>query len=71
MNPLDRYPKVRAALYDVQWVVNLILGIIAIVLTAKGMSPEWFIILGAVFNFVWTYTGITAKQNVDTDPQEF
>lgn len=64
MNPLEQYPQARKALYMVQWVVNLALGIVAIVLTTQGQSPEWFVITGAVFNFVWTYTGLTAASNV-------
>lgn len=65
MNPLDNYPAVRRAAYFVQWVVNLSLGVVGIVLTANGESPQWFIITGAVFNFVWTYTGLTAQVNTD------
>lgn len=64
-NPITEYPSLRRALYLIQWVVNLILGISAIVLTAMGDSPAWFLIVGAVFNFVWTYTGITAQANTE------
>lgn len=64
MNPLDEYPEVRKAMYLVQWVVNGGLGIAGIVLTILGESPQWFIILTAVFNFVWTYSGVTAQNNI-------
>lgn len=63
-NPLNEYPKLRKAAYAFQWVVNLVLGIIAIVLATLGDSPMWFLITGAVFNFVWSYTGLTAQANV-------
>lgn len=72
MNPFDLYPGARKALYVLQWIVNLVLGIIAIILTALGRSPEWFVITGAVFNFVWTYTGITAQANTPaSDDHEY
>ena len=64
-NPITEYPALRRALYIAQWVINLILGIFAVVLTALGESPAWFIIVGLVFNFVWTYTGLTAQANTD------
>lgn len=63
MNPFDIYPELRKVGYLVQWVVNLMLGILAVVLTVLGESPVWFIIVTAVFNFVWTYTGLTAQVN--------
>lgn len=66
MTPLERYPKVRTALYDLQWVVNGALGLIAvIVLALQGELPLWLTITTAAFNFVWAYTGITARQNVE------
>lgn len=65
MNPLDNYPKVREYLYMLQWIVNLILGVIGVVITILGESPLWYIITTAVFNFIWTYSGITAKSNVN------
>lgn len=67
MNLLEKYPKVREALYDVQWVVNLLLGIAGVVLTILGQSPLWYVIVVAVFNFVWSYTGTVARANV-SDP---
>ena len=66
MNPLDTHPKIRKALYVVQWALNGVLGLIGVILTARGESPAWFVIVGLVFNFVWTYTGLTASGNVIT-----
>jgi len=69
-NPLDEYPQVRRALYLAQWLLNGVMGVLTIVLLAVGDGltlPVWFIITGAVLNFVWTYTGITARSNT---PQE-
>lgn len=63
MNPLDQYPALRAKFYLAQWVTNLILGVVGVVLTTLGLSPLWFIIVTAAFNFVWSYTGITAQGN--------
>lgn len=63
-NPLDANPKVRSALYLVQWLWNLAFGIAGIVLLALGLEPLWFIIAGSVASFVWTYTGLAAKRHV-------
>ena len=64
MNPLDAYPQARRIAYFVQWTVNLVLGVIAVVLTTLGESPLWYVITTGVFNFIWSYTGLTAQQNV-------
>lgn len=63
MNPLEAYPQIRKHLYFVQWTVNLILGVIGVVLVSLGESPVWFVITTAAFNFVWSYTGLTASSN--------
>lgn len=68
MTPLETYPNVRKLLYMVQWIANLVLGILAVVFTAQGESPQWLIIAGLVGNFVWTYTGLTASGNVTKEP---
>ena len=68
MNPINEYPALRRALYLVQWIVNLALGATAVVLTALGESPLWYVITTGVFNFVWTYTGLTAQANTDVLP---
>lgn len=72
MNPLDSRPKLREAAYLIQWIVNLVLGIASIVLVALSQNPLWWVIVQAVFNFVWTYLGITAQSNVtqNTDYDE-
>lgn len=70
MNPLDQYPAIRQKLYLVQWLVNLVLGALGVVLVALSESPVWFVITSAVFNFVWTYTGLTAQKNTSTDTQD-
>jgi hypothetical protein len=65
VNPLNEYPKVRKAAYIFQWAVNLVLGVLGIVfLNTYDEVPEWFIIAGLVFNFIWSYTGLTAQQNM-------
>ena len=64
MNPLDQYPRIRKALYLIQWVVNGVIGVLGIVFTAKGESPAWYVLTVACLAFVWTYAGITARANV-------
>lgn len=68
MNPLDNYPKARTVAYFLQWVINGVLGITSIVLVSLDMNPTWWIITQAVFNFLWTYLGLTAQKNV-TQPE--
>lgn len=74
MNPLNEYPALRKIAYIFQWVVNLALGILAIVFLNDSTPgvPQWFVITGLVFNFIWSYTGLTAQQNVPSvrDVQE-
>lgn len=65
MNPLDRYPRAREVAYFIQWTVNLVLGATAVALTSLGESPLWYVITTGVFNFIWSYTGLTAQQNVE------
>jgi 4-hydroxybenzoate polyprenyltransferase len=64
VNPLDQYPKLRKALYLAQWVLNGVTGVLGIVFTAQGDTPEWYVLTVAVLAFVWTYAGITAQTNV-------
>ena len=68
MNPLEQYPEIRRVLYFVQWVVNLVLGVLMVVLVALGQSPVWFVIVTGAFNFIWSYTGLTAGANVTPKP---
>lgn len=71
MNPLDRYPAVRSALYMVQWVVNGILTIAGTVFVARGVPidrlPEWYVLALAISPVLWTYLGLTAQQNVPAE----
>lgn len=68
MNPLDQYPQIRAALYLLQWVVNGILTIAAVVFVSLGTPidklPEWYILTLAIAPALWTYLGLTAQRNV-------
>lgn len=68
MNPLDRYPSVRAALYMLQWVVNGVLLIAGIVFATIGTSldnlPQWYVLALAIGPALWTYLGLTAQTNV-------
>jgi drug/metabolite transporter (DMT)-like permease len=66
MNPLNEYPTLRKAAYIFQWVANLILGVLGIVFLNDNTpgTPSWFVMAGLVGAFVWSYTGLTAQQNV-------
>lgn len=65
MNPLDSYPGVRKALYLVQWLVNLVMGVLGIVFLNDNLDgvPTQYTLAGLILAFVWTYTGITAQTN--------
>lgn len=64
MNPLNDYPQIRKVLYLIQWITTGLTGAGAIYFTAVNEDPQWFKVLIAILAFVWTYTGITAQQNV-------
>lgn len=68
MNPLDRYPAARSALYMLQWVVNGVLTIAGVVFVATDTGldqlPSWYVVALAVAPALWTYLGLTAQQNV-------
>lgn len=70
MNPLDRYPSVRAGLYMVQWFVNGVLTIAGVVFVTRGVPvenlPEWYVLALAVAPVLWTYLGVTAQSNTPT-----
>ena len=70
MNPLNKYPKIREALYLVQWVVTGIQtvasAVLALVLGEPTEWPQWYVVALAVTPVVWTYLGLTAKA---TGPQ--
>lgn len=63
-NPLDRYPKVRRTLYDVQWCVS---GVMVLIATGYGVAgealPRVYGIVAAVLSAFWAYAGITARGN--------
>jgi hypothetical protein len=67
MNPLDKYPSVRSALYMVQWVANGILTIAGVVFVTLGRDldklPEWYVLALAIAPVLWTYLGMTAQAN--------
>lgn len=69
MNPLDKYPRVRAYLYLIQWIVNGLIAVLTAVFTFQyGLTeidqwPQWFLGIIAVAPVLWTYLGLTAQQN--------
>jgi hypothetical protein len=65
---LEQYPEIRKYAYLAQWIINGIMGVIAVVLLIKDLNPEWFVIATAVFNFLWTYTGLQAQTNTPNPP---
>lgn len=65
--PLDQYPEVRKTLYVIQWITTGLTGALGIYFTAQGDDvPQWYTIAVAVLAFLWTYTGVTAQQNVSS-----
>jgi len=70
VNPLNDYPKIRKALYVVQWVVNGVLTLagayFAATGTALGDLPRWYTVALALGPVLWTYLGVTAQANTDT-----
>jgi len=66
VNPLDDYPQARKVLYLIQWITTGITGAAAIYFATQPEVPGWFTVTVAILAFVWTYTGITAQQNVPT-----
>lgn len=71
MNPLDKYPAIRSALYMVQWAVNGVLTIAGVVFVSRGVSidrlPEWYVLALAIAPVLWTYLGLTAQRNVPSE----
>lgn len=73
MNPLSMYPKVRNALYLVQWILSgalLIITAVVLVVT-EGNSPLWLTATTAGFNAFTVFTGRTAQSNTDTEMPVF
>lgn len=67
-NPLDRHPRVRQALLDVQWAVTGLQTIMSALFLFLYQSPDdwptWFLASLAVTPAVWGYLGFTARNNV-------
>lgn len=66
MTPLDQYPRIRSALYLIQWIASgvlLIMTAVVAVLT-EGNIPVWLVAMTAGLNVFTTYTGLTARGNV-------
>lgn len=67
-NPLNKYPKIREYLYLLQWLVNGVLAVAAVVFLVQGRNledvPTWYAYAVAIGPVLWTYLGITAQTNV-------
>lgn len=65
MNPLDKYPAVRAALYLIQWIASGVLLVTSAVVLAvtDGSAPLWLTATTVGFNAFTAYTGLTAQVN--------
>jgi hypothetical protein len=65
-NPLNEYPRIRKAVYAVQWAISGVLGATGVALIAIDPQdiPLWYTIATGVVAFAWTYTGVTASRNV-------
>jgi hypothetical protein len=67
MNPLNDYPKIRKALYKVQWLlagVTLVLGAY-FVLAGYAVEdlPRWYVIGNGLLPVIWGYLGVQADTN--------
>lgn len=69
MNPLSSYPRVRRALYLVQFVVAGALLLIGVGFgAAQSALPTWYAVASAVASALWTYLGLQAAANTpDSD----
>lgn len=64
---LSDYPRLRKALYLVQFVVSGALLLIAVGFgAAQEELPKWYAITTAVTTALWTYLGLTAATNTPT-----
>lgn len=75
MNPLDKYPKAREALYICYWVLTLFVGAsmawcFAVLQTGLEGLPVWLLGSNAVIVYLGIAFGFTAAQNVDTEARE-
>jgi hypothetical protein len=67
VNPLEQYPEARKVLYLIQWITTGLTALGGIYFaTIQEPTPQWFTLVVALLAFVWSYTGITAQQNVTT-----
>jgi len=71
MNPLNKYPRAREVCYFVQWVVNGVLTLAGAYFVANGVGveglPDWYVITLACAPVLWTYLGLTAQVNTDSE----
>lgn len=67
-NPLDRHPKIRQGLLDVQWGVTGLQAVGSALFLFMYQSPAdwpvWFLASLAVAPALWGYLGFTARNNV-------
>ena len=68
-NPLDRHPRIRQGLLDVQWAitgVQTVLSALFLFLYGENLDrwPMWFLASLAVPPVLWAYLGRTARGNV-------
>lgn len=67
---LSDYPRVRKALYTVQFVVSGVLLLLGVGYgAAEAGLPEWYGVVSAVAAALWTYLGITAASNTPAEPE--
>ena len=64
MNPLERFPKVRAAVYSAYWTVGLLLGCVTAGLAAvEHSTPGWLVAVLGAYTFLGGPIGYTARAN--------
>lgn len=68
-NPLGDYPRVRKTLYQVYWLVGVVLGAIPVATAAlpDATVPDWSLVAMAVFGYLGIAFGFTADQNTNPD----
>lgn len=65
MNPLADNPTLRKKVYNIFWLIGLVLGALQVGYgTADGADPSWLLPALAVYAFLGTGVGYTASQNV-------
>lgn len=67
-NPLDRHPRIRQGLLDLQWgltgVQTVTAALFAFMYGTPADWPVWFLGSLAVAPVAWSYLGFTARNNV-------